>query len=53
MFKALKSFSGVITMNKGQVKEIKDKNIIKNLLDAGYIEEIKPVKEVKTTKKKK
>lgn len=50
MFKALKSFSGIITMNKGQVKEIKDKNIIKSLLEAGYIE---PVEEKKTTKKKK
>ena len=47
MFKALKSFAGIITMNKGQVKEIKDKNLIKSLLDAGYIE---PVEEKKTTK---
>ena len=47
MFKALISFSGKISMSKGQVKEIKDKEIIKDLLKAGYIEE------VKTTKKKK
>lgn len=47
MFKALVSFSGLISMSKGQVKKIKDKEVIKDLLKAGYIEE------VKTTKKKK
>lgn len=53
MYKALKSFSGIITMNRGQVKEINDKKIVKDLLMAGYIEEVKPTKsEVKTTKKK-
>ena len=55
MYKALVGFSGKITMNKGQVKEIKDKEIINDLLKAGYIEEIKPTKneEVKIIKKKK
>jgi hypothetical protein len=47
MYKALIGFSGLISMNKGQVREIKDKEIIKDLLKAGYIEE------VKSTKKKK
>lgn len=47
MYKALISFSGLISMTKGQVREIKDKAIIKDLLKAGYIEE------VKSTKKKK
>ena len=47
MYKALVSFSGKLSMSKGQVKEIKDKEIIKDLLKAGYIEE------VKSTKKKK
>jgi hypothetical protein len=47
MYKALKSFCGKITMNKGQMKEITDKEFAKNLLKAGYIEE------VKSTKKKK
>jgi hypothetical protein len=55
MYKALKSFSGKISMNKGQVKEIADKEFAKNLLEAGYIEELKPTKteEKKPTKKKK
>ena len=49
MFKALKSFSGKISMAKGQVKDIKDENIIKDLLNAGYIEEVK--EEVSKVKK--
>ena len=47
MYKALGSFSGLISMAKGETREIKDKEIIKDLLKAGYIEE------VKSTKKKK
>lgn len=47
MYKALVSFSGLISMSKGQVKEIKDKEIIKDLLKAGYIEEVKPTKKKK------
>lgn len=53
MYKALIGFSGKISMSKGQIKEIQDKEIIKDLLKAGYIEEVKPVKETKLTKKKK
>ena len=49
MYKALKSFSGVISMTKGQEKDIQDKATIEDLLRAGYIEEIKP--EVKDVKK--
>ena len=41
MFKALKSFCGKVSMKKGETKDINDKDIIKDLLNAGYIEEIK------------
>ena len=53
MYKAIKSFSGLISMSKGEVREIKDKEIVKDLLQANYIEEIKKEakKETKTTKK--
>lgn len=51
MYKALKSFSGKISMNKGQVREIADKEFAKNLLKAGYIEEVVTAKE-KTKKEK-
>lgn len=46
MYKALVSFSGIVSMAKGEVGEIPDKAVAKDLLDAGYIEEVKkkPVK---------
>lgn len=55
MYKALITFSGKISMVKEQVREIKDEEIIKDLLQAGYIEEVKTAKkeEVKVTKAKK
>lgn len=36
--KALKSFGGKISMYAGEVKDIKDEYIIKDLLRAGYAE---------------
>lgn len=44
MYKALKTFSGLISMVAGETREIKDKEIIKDLLKAGYIEELKTTK---------
>jgi hypothetical protein len=41
MFKALKSFAGKVSMKKGETKELNDKEIINDLLNAGLIEEIK------------
>ena len=40
-YKALKTFTGLISMVKGQVQEIKDSAIAKDLLQAGYIAEEK------------
>ena len=42
MYKALKSFCGKVSMRRGEVKAISDPIIVKDLLRAGYIEEIKP-----------
>lgn len=42
MHKALKSFSGVISMYEGETREIEDAAIVADLLKAGYIEEVKP-----------
>lgn len=39
--KALVSFAGAFSMYKGEVKECKDKVILKDLLNAGYIEKVK------------
>ena len=53
MFKALKSFCGKISMKKNEIKDIDDKELIKDLLNAGYIEEIKEqVKKIETKVKK-
>lgn len=49
-YKALVSFSGLVSMAKDEVMDISDSSFAKDLLKAGYIMKIdKP----KTTKKKK
>lgn len=57
-YRALVSFSGVETMSKGQVKELKNSWVINDLIRAGYIEpEEKPAPpktpEVKKTPRRK
>lgn len=42
MHRALKSFSGAISMCDGETREIEDAEIIADLTKAGYIEEVKP-----------
>ena len=42
MHKALKSFSGVISMYEGETREIDNAELVADLLQAGYIEEVKP-----------
>lgn len=41
MYRALVSFSGVISMTLNEEREITDKNLIKDLVKAGYIEKVK------------
>lgn len=48
-YRALIGFSGLISMSKGEVKEINDKYIVDDLLKAKYIE---PIEKPKTTSKK-
>ena len=53
LVKALKSFAGIkVSMYEGEIQEVEDKDILSDLLNAGYIEEIKEAKTVKTEKKK-
>ena len=47
-YKAKIGFSGLVSMSKGEVKEINDKFIVDDLLHAGYIE---PIESKKTSKK--
>lgn len=39
--KALVSFAGIVTMAKGEEREIKDSYVLKDLLRVGYVEEVK------------
>ena len=50
-YKALTSFSGLISMAEGEVREISDSSIAKDLLNAGYIMEMKPEQKTKPKKK--
>lgn len=50
-YKALVGFSGAISMSKGEVAEIKDKNLVADLTKAGYIESAEKPKKEKTSKK--
>ena len=52
-YKAKVNFSGIkLSMCVGEVKDIADANIAKDLLRAGYIEEIKPAEKAKAVKNK-
>lgn len=42
MYRALISFSGLVNMVEGQVMEIHDKEVVRDLLNCGYIEEVDP-----------
>lgn len=50
-YKALKSFSGLVSMRGGEVRETLDADIAKDLLRAGYIEEVKPAEKAKAEAK--
>jgi len=53
--KALANFSGAFSMYKDEEKECTDKDILQDLLQAGYIEEVKtekPKKDVKSNESK-
>ena len=42
MYRAKVSFGGIVSMAEGELKEITDDAVAKDLLKAGYIEEVKP-----------
>ncbi|MEE3307839.1 hypothetical protein [Sharpea azabuensis] len=44
--RAIKSFCGIVSMNKGEVKEISDLSLVNDLINAGLVESTE-----KTTKK--
>lgn len=50
LYKALKSFVGLEKMRRGEIKEIKNEAIVKDLLNAGYIEAVKGDKKAEPVK---
>jgi hypothetical protein len=51
--KALTNFSGAFSMYKGEIRECDDKIILQDLLQAGYIEEVREAKkDVKSSESK-
>ena len=42
--KAKVSFAGIVTMGAGETREIQNEEIVKDLVSAGYVEEIKTEK---------
>lgn len=53
-YRALTSFSGLISMSTGEIRDIKDAALAKDLLKIGYIEEYNPeqISEKNTSNKK-
>lgn len=52
MYKALISFTGLISMAEGESREISDSSLANDLLKAGYIELVKDVIPKNVTEKK-
>lgn len=44
LYRATVSFSGIISMTEGEVRQIADPSLINDLMRAGYIEPIEPEK---------
>ena len=40
--KALQSFTGVLTMQKGKIADCDDEVVVRDLLEAGYVELVEP-----------
>ena len=49
-YKALKGFTGIISMSEGEVRDLKETLHVKDLKDAGLIEIVKPPKKVEAKK---
>ena len=53
MYRALTSFSGIISMAVGEIREISDPSIVKDLINAGYIMKLEPEEPKPKTRRKK
>ena len=52
MYRALTSFSGIVSMAMGEIREISDPSIVRDLLNAGYIMQVEQEQPKKTRRKK-
>lgn len=52
-YRALRSFSGLVTMVKGEVRDIADEEIAKDLIRAGYIVDLSEKQKEKAAKSSK
>lgn len=43
-YRALRTFAGLVTMVKGEVREIENEEVAKDLLRCGFIEDLTPKK---------
>lgn len=50
--KANVSFGGVLSMGRGEIREYNDKEVLSDLLRAGYVEEVADKEEKASPKKK-
>lgn len=51
MYKALRSFTGKVSMYKNEIKEINDKEVARDLINSGYIVEIEVPEKIDFTGK--
>lgn len=52
LYMATISFSGIISMSKGEIREITDSSLVEDLTKAGHIIEYKATKKADVTDKK-
>lgn len=46
-YRALKCFSGSVSMAAGDIRDIEGDDIVKDLIEAGYIEKVSPADKAK------
>jgi hypothetical protein len=51
LYKATISFAGKISMTQGEIRDISDSPVVKDLIKAGYIEKVEKTGKKKTAKK--
>lgn len=53
LIKAKVSFAGVVSMGVNEIREVHNEEVVRDLLKAGYVEEVKPAAKASKTRTKK